>query len=350
MIGSKIQMLSSALIFSCICATALGSEPNKPEEELGLKFELSDQPADYSSRRRPDPTTIWPTYMAQLFMNHRPDALSRRLDPGHLFQTSAGQTLSEKQRAFMLSDSFCVHAWTGSDEQLVGQRLYRCSLYAISQDDAKKMAESLIEYVNGFSNDRRHRSEELRKRTEAGVNETKKLILEKQKLSEAAALNFQTLKNTPRYSFLKDVEAWQNAKETIVETNRILDVLDIELAGIQEKLKVLESYRRTKRLPRKALSNETIDKLDQMFVEQMVDLASAEARKRKALEIREQDGKFVSLFDEWDHLQFELNDLERKLKNLELDLVKIERELEDQQMFPPEVYQNMVTIHPVRAK
>ena len=349
MIGSKIRILSSALIFSCIYATALGSEPNKPEEELGLKFELSDQPVGYSSRRRPE-HTIWPTHMAQFSINYRPDVLTRRLDAEYLLRTSVGQTLSKKQRTFMLSDRFSDHGWKKSDKQPEGQMRYTCSLYAINQDDAKKMAESLIEYVNDFYNDRRHRSEKLRNKTEAGINETKKLILEKQKLSEAAELNFQALKNTPRYSYLKDAEAWQNSKETIVETNRILDVLDIELAGIQEKLKVLESYRRTKRLPRKALSNETIDKLDQMFVEQMVDLANAEARKRKALEIREQDGKFVSLFDEWDHLQFELNNLERNLKELELNTVKIEKELKGHQMFPPEVYQNKVTIHPVLTK
>lgn len=342
----KKQMLFSILVLSCGFVTALGSEPNKPEAESGLKFEVSNEPVAHSSRLRPDRTSIRPTHVVQLFMNKKPAALSRRLDAGHLLQTSAGQTLSKEQRAFMLSDRFSRHGWARGGEQPADESRYYSLLYAISQDDAKKMAESLVEYVNGFSNDRRHRSEELHKKTEAGISETRKLILEKQKLAEAAALNFQTLKNTPRYAFLKDAEAWKEAKATIAESNRTLDVLDIDLAGINEKLRIIEKYRAASG----DFSKAVLEKLEQMFVEQMVDLASAEARKRKALEIREQDGKFVGLFDQWDHLKFELNNLERKLRDLERDLIKIEKELADPQIVPPEVYQNKVTIYPVKPK
>lgn len=356
MIVSKRHMLFGILILSCGFAAAFGSEPNKPEAESGLKFETSDQEVSdealaYTGRGRADGNTVRPTHMAKLFMSGRPAALAQMLQAGHLFETSTGKTLSKEQRAFMMSGSFSQHGHesrraVGGRRAVAGRRAdsrFFCALYAVSQDDARKMAKSFIEYVSSFSSDRRRRIEELKNKTEAGISETRKLILEKQGLAEAAALNFQTLKNAPRYAFLKDAEAWKEAKATIAESNRTLDVLDIELAGINEKLRTIEKYRAGSGSFSKAVH----EKLEQMFVEQMVDLASAEARKRKALEIREQDGKLVKLFDGWDHLKFELNNLDSKLKEMERELARTEVKLADARMPPPEVYHNKVTIHPV---
>ena len=345
MIGSKRQMLSSTLIFSCIYVTVFGSEPNKPEEDLDLKFEISHVSALSPGVRSRDSTAVRPTHMAQLFMNYTPTVLSSGLGSGRLFETSAGQTLSKEQRAFMLSNNFSHHGYARGDEHPPDYSFFYC-LYAISQDDAKKMAESFVEFMNGVANTKRHKNEKLLNKTEAEISETKKLILEKQKLAEAAKLKYQEFKKTPRYAFLTDVEAWQKAKETIVETNKTLDVIDIELVGTNEKLKTIEKYRATSG----KFSKTVYEKLDQMFIEQMVDLAGAEARKGTALKIRDQEGKLVGLFDEWDHLRFQLNNLERRLSSLEQDLGHIEKELADPQMLPPEIYQNKVTIYPLLIK
>ncbi len=345
MIHSKKQTLFSVLALFSVIATALGSEPNQPEEQSGLKFEVSSKTFGHSSLVRSDSRIPRPRYAASLFMDKRPAAaLARGLDPRRLIETSTGKTLSKEQQAFMISNRFSRDGVAGITEHDEAQSRYYLNLYAVSQDDARKMAESLMEYLNGFYNGRRNKNEERQSKTKAGLAKTGKLILEKQKLAEAAALDFQTLKNSPRYAFLKDAEAWKEAKATIAASNRTTDVLDIELAGITEKLKTIEKYRAASGEFSKAVH----EKLEQMFVEQMVDLASAEARRRKALEIREQDGRFVKLFDEWDHLKFELNNLGRELKNQEHSLVQIERELADPQMVPPEVYQNKVTLHPVK--
>jgi hypothetical protein len=131
--------------------------------------------------------------------------------------------------------------------------------------------------------------------------------------------------------------------------DKTLDVLEIELAGIREKLKVLESYRRTKRLPRKEFSDEMVDKLDQMYVEQMIELRGAKAREAVTLRIRGREKGFLDLFSQWSNLDSEVNRLKQNLEISENNLRDVEKTLANPlpEMLPPKVYQDRITIYPV---
>ena len=144
----------------------------------------------------------------------------------------------------------------------------------------------------------------------------------------------------------------------MLQMDKMLDTLEIELAGIREKLEAIEEYRkeyrRTKGLPRKALSDETVDKLDQMFVEQMVELRGVEARIKAASRIRNREKAFLDLFSQWSNLDSEVNRLKHDLEISENSLRDVEKILADvvpgmlPQLLPPKVFQNKVTIYPVR--
>ena len=77
-------------------------------------------------------------------------------------------------------------------------------------------------------------------------------------------------------------EAYEKAKGTIAQMNEMLNIIDIELAGIREKLGIIEQYRESGKF-----SKATLEKLEQMFVEQMIELRGAEARKGAVNNLRD---------------------------------------------------------------
>jgi len=138
--------------------------------------------------------------------------------------------------------------------------------------------------------------------------------------------------------------------------DKMLDVLNIELAGIREKMSVINEYRKTpqnkedweqrRRLP---LPDGMISKLDQMFVEQTIELKSAEAREQAAIKIRDRDKAFVDLHIQWKNISAEVHSLKTDLKDSERNVKAIEERLADPDwdLLPPEIYQDKVTIYPV---
>ena len=135
------------------------------------------------------------------------------------------------------------------------------------------------------------------------------------------------------------------------QMDKTLDTLEIELAGIEEKLKSITQYRRRKYLlDGKHFSKEALDKLDLMYVEQMIELSSAKVRQNTALKIREREKEFLNLFDKWVNLESEVNTLTRRLADHEHILRQVEARLASptSEILPPKVYQNKVTIYPVK--
>jgi peptidoglycan hydrolase CwlO-like protein len=86
-----------------------------------------------------------------------------------------------------------------------------------------------------------------------------------------------------------------------------------------------------------------------MFVEQTIELKSAEAREKAAIKIRDRDKAFVDLFIQWKNLSGEVNNLKANLKSAEKQVKELEERLINPEpyMLPPELYQNKVTIYPV---
>jgi hypothetical protein len=134
----------------------------------------------------------------------------------------------------------------------------------------------------------------------------------------------------------------------------MLDVLAIELAGIREKMSVINEYRKTPQdmqaiERRRQLPEGMLVKLEQMFVEQTIELKSAEAREQAAIKIRDRDKAFVDLFIQWKNLSGEVYKLKANLENAERRVKEIEERLINPEpyMLPPEIYQDKVTIYPV---
>ena len=142
MIKSKKYKLLIVLVLIFSCIPALAIEPNEPKmPKAKLKFEISTGIQGYSGIG-----TIKPTHVARLFINYIPSLphFSNPEEMKMIFETSAGQVLSQKQRDFLMSSKSSRYG--GSDECPRGYH-YFCALYAVSEDDAKKMAEVVIELL-----------------------------------------------------------------------------------------------------------------------------------------------------------------------------------------------------------
>ena len=349
MIHSRKYHLVLAIISICILTPILIAKTSEDETKLVFETNNKKSQAWITDRagRKPGRGPIKPTHVAILHIR-RPHKDMPSSDRGilEILKTSAGQTLSQQQQNF-LSASDAITCWGIVDIKNHDTVL----LYAVSEEDAKKTVQAYLEVPTNKVNERVQEYKKYIKEKKQEIIEIKKVLPEKQKQADQMKPKYMEIKNT-RYFSLSDDEAYKKAKETMLEMDKMLDVLEIELAGIQEKLKSIEKFRSTQSLGGHRFSDETLDKLDQMLVEQMIELKSVDARKRAAIKIRDRDKAFVDLFIQWKNVSGEVNNLKSNLEGSEKRVQEIEERLTNPtwDLLPPEVYQNKVTIYPVLAE
>ncbi len=359
MIKSRKHQLVIALILACICVPVLSAEPNETKTEL--KFEISTRVRSKGLRRFTGP--VKPKYVAIFSMSD----LSR-FYPGvwtnnytemakMILATSAGQSMSEIQKELLKADRAISTISRISKAQMHGIVKYKVEdtefgLYAFTLEDAKLVTEAFVEtltkkareklppLLEKFMNELKPRLQDYRERTA----DIKKKLTEKEPEVKSAESAYKTLKNTDRYRILADTEAYEKAKETIAQMNKMLSILDIEIAGTSEKLEVIEKFRESDNF-----SNATLEKLEQMFVEQMVELRGAMGRKEAALRLRDRGKQFYDFFDAWTGLDRDVNSLKNNLKDYEKRVLYYEEQIANPhpELLPPKVLQNKVTIYPV---
>jgi len=334
------------LISVCIFTPLLGAKPS--ENETQLKFEIENKTSKKwitdRAGRKPGMGPIKPTHVAILHIRrpHKDMPISHQ-GILEILHSSAGQTLSQQQRKFLsISDAI---TWWG----IVGiQNHDTVLLYAVSEEDAKKTVQAYLEVPTNESSERMQEYEKYLKDRKERIIEIKKVLPEKQKQADEMEPKYMKIKNT-RFFLLSDDEAYEKAKETMLEMDKMLDILEIELAGIKEKIQSIEKFRSMKSLGGHDFSDETLNKLEQMLVEQLIELKSAEAREQAAMKIRGRDKAFVDLFIQWKNLSGEVYNLKANLESSEKRVQEMEEKLTNPtpDLLPPEIYQNKVTIYPV---
>ena len=341
------------LVSVCIFAPLLVAKSG--DYETKLKFEIDNKKSqswkgDHPGRRGQGP--IKPTHVAVLHIRRPHEDMPSSYDGIlQILKTSAGQSLSQQQRKF-LSASDAI-SWWGIADIKNHDTVY---LHAVSEEDAKKTVQAYLEVPTKRANERVQEYEKYLKDRKERIIEIKKILPEKQKQADQMEPKYTEIKNK-RYFSLSDEEAYETAKETMLEMDKMLDILEIELAGIREKMSVINEYRKTPQdmqaiERRRQLPEGMLLKLEQMFVEQTIELKSAEAREQAAIKIRNRDKTFVELFIRWKNLKDEVFKLKANLENAEKQAKEIEERLTNPEpyMLPPEIYQNKVTIYPVLIK
>lgn len=355
MVSSRRVGLAVFLGALFACSLANGAEPNEAKSEL--KFETSRERLDWvvtageDKDGRPlyftDPVgPMRPTHMAALILKSNPGELARGLDYRQLLRTSAGQGLSKEQRTFISSSKFSRYAF-GRPGEMPADYTFSCGLYATSEGDAKKMSRAFLEVVARKAKvETQYYKAKLQESKEKAA-EIRKVLPQLEAELKARSVDYDIAKSKT-HSISSDAEAVDESKRIISEMNNALDSLAIEIAGIEAKLSAVESITSQGKIS----SANGLAKLEEIKSEQTVELAGALARKNAAIDIRKREEEFYSKYRRW--IGFDKRVL--GLKTGLIDAQENQRDCEEKlanpvpEMLPPQLYQNKVTIHPVKAE
>ncbi|MBW7988765.1 MAG: hypothetical protein FVQ84_01915 [Planctomycetes bacterium] len=344
MIKSRKHQLGIVLLLACICVPLLGAEPN--EATIELEFEISSARPSMSQIRSLRPP-FGSTHFAKLYIRGRWNSQPiKDEDPVlAILSTTAARAMSPTQRELVSTLPFKSIDFGKAR----GNHTY-FRLFGVGEYDTQKMVKAFIEALENKANKEVQHYLNKIKESKKKIAEVKKELPEKQKQLKEAELKFKEIKNT-RYSPDNSNETYRKSMETVFQMDKTLDTLEIELAGIQDKLKKILKYRQNKYADdAKKFSSETLDKLDQMYVEQLIELSSAKSRQEAAVQIREREKEFLVLFNRRINLEEEVKQLKRDLGSAENNLSIFENILANPlpEMRPPKVFRNKVTIYPVR--
>ena len=346
MISSKKIQLVIIIILACIIVPVLAAEPNESnEQKTALKFETSIETQiwtivvgktdDGKPMYYAYPGPVKPSYVAKVLL-HEDYPLSGSA-PGVMKLISESpivKKFSNEQQKFFKTE---LIARIDAPDRI--PFYYSTWLYATSQEDAKLMVQAYIDGLNKniekrLSNYKRAMSEYQQK-----LDNAQKELPEKQKELKEVEQSYQSIKEAT-HRFSPDGEAYDLAKTSVVEMDKTLNALDIELAGIREKLKTIEKYRNEASLR---------DKLNEMHIELMIELSGLEARRKITEQIRTREQEFLYLYNRRSDLKSKVISLEESIKDSKRIIKDYTDEIDNPRtsMQPPKVYRDMVTIYPV---
>lgn len=340
MIKKRKQQFVIVLILACVSELVFGTEPNQPEAELKLKFEIRSEEQPWLISKGSGRGPIRPSHVAVLFIGpfrNFPDfegpAAIRSIRS--ILSTSAGKSLSQQQADLVSTGPGCFARLGGFGEAV--PNFYHFRLYAVREEDARKLAEAFIEVLTDDANEKARPNREAILELEDKISQTIAKIPEAEAEAQTALSKLKELKKTIHYA------SSDEAKSTISELNKMLVMNDVEIAGIEAKIREIEKYKSYKIVTEKT----HLAVLEQMLSEQNIELAAALAKKKAAVAARDEAEVFCRLEEATKMPDY----LTQQLRQYETNLRQTENMLDSNpDMIPPIIFQNKVTVYPVRAE
>ena len=337
----------------------------EPAEEPALKYRYTNTPVRIERSKTAQPS-ILPSHMAYFSVEwyHREPQLP---STGALLETDAAKTLSQQQREFVTTQrDIATGSLVGvSSGSLSGIRYRRrrsqYTLYAVSREDARKMAEV---YVEAFLKTNRVASkphlDAFLGRFQAQRDKLGKRIVA---MKEEAPKNEQILKDLQiQLAEAKKTCGYQSSEQAgkaMLELNSILNTESVELAGLLAEQTSIAKHRAVveKKIASQASSPITnwepiLLNLEQKYIDLMIDLDVAKAREKTARTLRDQAQSFLDLSDRVSQVNREVSRFEPNLSQLESNLASLETLLAQPKppMRPLQILDKQVGICPVTIK
>ena len=352
MISSKKIQFVIILILSCFFIPVFAAEPNEPNTPKSeLKFEKNIETMSWDiqigktkegeSRYFRNPGDIKPTHVAKILLHQDYPGFHEATGVmGAILRSSIVKKFSKEQQKF-----FNTELAIRVDEPERIPFYYSTWLYATSEEDARLMVLAYLDSLNIFVNERldeyKMRISELRQE----LDDAQKEVPEKQKQLEAAERQYQSVKKSS-HQFSTDSEAFDLAKNSIVEMDKTLNQIDIELAGFNERLRAIEEFRKNK-----PSYSDMYAKLDEMFIELTIELRGLEARREITRHIHTREQEFLSSYNTRNSLRNEVGGLNATIsitmENIETLTNDLNENRKRPSLQPPKVYMNTATIYPV---
>jgi Skp family chaperone for outer membrane proteins len=344
-------------------------------EKLDSKLEFIFGGGTFPYHRTKDaPPAIVPTHCAEIIIEwyHNEPVMDKDLE--ELVKVSAVKTVSDLQRDFLKTreaTSFSLHhsekatrnfrAWGQKFSYDYGRNYY--FLYAVSVDDAKKMAEAFTEvfleennkilkpilesFINKYK-DGRNRYQKL-------VHGTKTDILTKEEELKKLRTELDKLEDRTYY------QSPDQAQKAMLELSSKLHAEEIELAGMLAKRKAIDQHRnRVNEIVQGTAEGGTnivnwepiLINLEQKYIDVMIDLEVAQDRLRTAERLRYEVKSFLDKLSEVFETEDKIGSLKSNLEDYEGFIRQIETILAEPrpEMLPLKVDENKVPIYPVEIK
>lgn len=338
----SIAVFSLVAIFACL--SAAGVESNDANTPLTFELSTTELPAPqlnivYTAPRVP----AWKgtvAYVAGVAHNNSPYFLQRaRRDVVERFiEFTRSQGLSEEQWRFLVRTHGGLeigHSYTPPEDPNSSQLL----LYAVSLDDAKKMAEA---YLRAAQDEWRHQTAPIRdevKKLSERLTDEQQTLPEANRAYEAAKTSFEDLQKQVPY---RDPG---QALGAAAELDKTLNTAQVDIAGMQAMLKGIQNHLTS--LPRDG--QEALKaKLEAMYVEQSVALQGAEARRYMATKLRKQADNYVDLDAAWGQAGREKDRLTHDVSTLPDMIRQAQEKLAAEMQQEPKIINDKVFIYPVK--
>jgi len=333
----KPQLLS-LLILVTLASASFANDPNELIKKI--TFEQGIMTPSWRPHR---PASITPTWAAGLTLRspiHTRTGYGRISDIFRRYvREQQGIPFSEGQRTFLAG----AHD-VGLDNIHTGRLTaeYRREdpnhsvviLYAASREDAEHMAKVYLRFAveHHYREIERCRSSILR--VSERIASTKKRIPE---LEEAVAANQQAMTELKKSVPYRTIE---EAMQAIGELDRMLNAIEIEIAGIHARIEAIQKYQEDVKAPLAIKRNCPV-----LFIEESIALQGAEARRHTAGRLRHQANTFIDLSQALPILKAEHRNRAKDLPKLEGQLSEAQRELAYAEEREPKVLDNKVFIY-----
>ncbi len=347
------------LVFALLGSAAWAGEPN--EIPIRLEFEISPTPlGPYPPF--PRASVVWPladrrpAYAAAIPLVPPVDWLPsplRRTMSGFLGQDDTRLQkvegyaeihggLSESQKAFLqITRNVSNHPTSSFVQNRPDPNGPECVLlFAVDLDDAKKMAQAYYTYA---------RNDWWRRyviRLNSRIRDLTQTVAQEE--TRAAEID-QTFATTQKSltDLVKTVPYRTEAEAhgAIGELDRMLTAAEVEIAGIRAKMQAIMNHQRESAARHR--SQDFIERLDMMYIDESIVLQGTEARKQMATRLREQANRYVDLKSTLTRTAAERKTLGESLDAHGKDLAIGRKELERTNQQEPKIPAKVV-LYPVQ--
>jgi len=330
MINRGRAQLAISLVWAFACGATIGSEPNNPPVQVefvtrGRKSVAFDQQP-----------SIVPSWEAAFILQWRFEPTSEP-NAADLLKTSAGETLSALQRELLKTEQrFWLEykvdgPYTSKHGMPFGSARYKAR--AVGREQAEKMAHAALEFlvrdekasVRRMKQDHIEKLSQMQDGLRANIAEAEEKIKAKSSQVPAAYQKYQDAVANSPYSLHPSSHVPDEIRKTIFEMDKMLDVLNIEMAGIKSKLVAINKYSREEDVRQ---SESLALTLKEMLIRQQVELVGAGSREQEIMKVKKREERLYGQYEAFSDLKGEIETLEADVKRYEADLRSLDRDIE----------------------
>ena len=220
------------------------------------------------------------------------------------------------------------------------------SLYGRNKEDMKVTAQVLIDCLNDMAYESSGKIRKPLEKYRKEEPELEKAISQLMNEKENVTVRLEEIKKIVRYRNTKD------AQESIQEFDKVLQLIEIEIIGIQAKLDMIKQQKDKLQKTNGDYPKSTADLLFQMRLTQEIELTGAFARKNAGESALKKATDFLSLVEKIKGIKETLGEKRKQLASLQLKIPRLEKILAEsfRDMRPVELVDDTIFIYPTLSK